>query len=150
MKTCGRMKDVETWFDTGAASNELQTHVNSCSICSEHLAFLKTTRAALRQMTDAATEHKLDVERFLTDYRDRKAEPVWGVPSRWGLVSAAAAACLVALSLLSIFTPDERSVDARSYVESVRSDVEGVTATTYHSDDGTAIVWVNVPEGDMW
>ncbi len=150
MNACDRFKEVETWFDTQTDSPLLEEHLAACSACRDHVAFLRTTRTAMRRVAETAGEHKIDAERFLTDYRERVEAAPRGFSPRWALVSAAGAAFLVAISLMSIVSPGNNAVDARSYVDSAQSDIEGATTETYHADDGTAIVWVNVPEGDMW
>lgn len=150
MKTCARTRNVEKWFDTGHEQDELQGHIAGCSTCRDHLRFLEATHTSMKQRATAVTEHPVNPDRFLTDFRERVQTQPRRLSPRWGLISAAAAACLVALSLLSILTPEPKAVDARSYVDSARTEIEGATAETYHSEDGTAVVWVNVPEGDMW
>lgn len=151
MNSCARMRDVEVWFDESRAPQDLHQHMAKCQACREHLRFLEAARPVFRTVAEAASDRPVNVERFLTDFRERReqSQPIRFSP-RWAFVSAAAAAFLVAMSLMSIFTPEDRAVDARSYVDSATSEIEGATTQTYHSDDGTAIVWVNVPEGDMW
>lgn len=151
MNTCVRAADLERWFDTGRGPADMPDHLNACADCAQHLKFLETTRTAMRRRAETRTEQPVNADRFLVDLRERIETEPRRLSPKWGLLSAAAAACLVALSLLSIFTPsDNGAVDARSYVESASTEIEGATTETYHSDDGTAIVWVNVPEGDMW
>ena len=41
-------------------------------------------------------------------------------------------------------------VEAQCVVESFTTEIGGATATSFVSGDGTATVWVNVPDGDMW
>lgn len=150
MNTCARIAEVEKWFDTGGGPDDLQRHIADCGACAEHLRFLESTRTAMKRTAAAVAERPVNADRFLTDFRERVQDRPQRLGPRWGLVSAAAAALIVALSLLSIFTPEQGAVDARSYVDSAQTEIEGATAETYHSEDGTAIVWVNVPEGDMW
>lgn len=151
MNACTRTREVEVRFDTGKESDELRRHVDTCSACREHLRFLESTRSVLRREAALANERQpINADRFIADLGNRLETEPRHLNPRWALVSAAAAACIVALSLLSIFAPTERAVEARSYVESAQTDIEGATTQTYHADDGTAIVWVNVPEGDMW
>lgn len=150
MKTCMRINEVEKWFDTGIDPAGVAEHVERCAACRHHLTFLESTRAALQQHAAVIADRTVNAERFLTDFRERAQTPSRHMNPRWGLLSAAAAAFLVAASLFSIFAPENGPVDARSYVESARTEIEGATAETYHAADGTPIVWVNVPEGDMW
>jgi anti-sigma factor RsiW len=151
MNSCNNMHRVETWFDSGAPmSEELSQHLESCNACSGHLAFLESTRNAFQTRAERIREHQLHADRFLQDFRDRNSAPERSLNPRWALASLVAASFIAALALMSIVTPAKAPVEARSLVESTSTDVEGATTETYHADDGTAIVWVNVPEGDMW
>ena len=70
-------------------------------------------------------------------------------PGRWAILSISTAAIIVAVSIVSIvfnFSGDPMQ-PVRAEVEQVSTDIDGATATFKYDDDGTATVWVNVPEG---
>ena len=68
----------------------------------------------------------------------------------WAVASLATAALVAAVSITILVSDGGAPVEARTEVESYGTEIEGATATTFYSEDGTATVWLNVPDGDMW
>lgn len=147
MEHCEREQEVQAMLDGHTAeSDELRAHLAECAFCREHAEAIQSVR---QMMTGVQQGEAPDFDEVWPGIRQGIAK----AKSRSNTVawlSAAAAACLIALSLLSLFAPGNSSASAKSYVDTVRTDIQGATTETVHEDDGTAIVWVNVPEGDMW
>lgn len=151
MKHCPHQLELESWFDGQPADPAaLRAHLEECAACQTHLKFLELTRERLNERARELSGRAPDPERFIAELRERTAAPSPFRGARWALLSLAAAAFIVAVSVFSMVTPQSRTAEARSTVQSAATDIEGATTETYHADDGTAIVWVNVPEGDLW
>jgi hypothetical protein len=69
--------------------------------------------------------------------------------SLWATASIAAAALVLVLSLLVIFNQPAEPVQATE-VESVHTELDGVSVNCYDSPQGTTTVWVTMPESDLW
>lgn len=67
----------------------------------------------------------------------------------WATASLVAAALVLVLSLLVIFHQPNEPVQATE-VESVHTDLDGVSVDCYDSPQGTTTVWVTMPENDLW
>ena len=151
MKTCRYEKDVERWFDgelDGAAA--IQAHVDTCAACAETLELLRLTRQGVRAVS---AEHEIADEHlpaYLDALRRRVEEPKRSYAGLWAFASIAAAALIVSFSTLVMFSDGPAPVEARTVIEDASTEIDGATTSSYYSDDGTATVWVNVPEGDMW
>lgn len=142
---------VERWFDGELADGDgIRAHLAVCPACTEHLATLERMRAgfAARKAVPAITDVQMNA--FLNELRDRVETAPVARPLRfWTMLSAAAAAIVVVVSLFSIVQPAPKPIEA-TVIERRSTDIEGATTSVSVSDDGTTTVWVNVPEGDMW
>ena len=151
MKSCPYEKNVERWFD-GELSDpgEMDSHVEQCTICAATLARLRQTREAVQAVV---IQEEISDAQFpaCMDGLRRQLEAPQRQPGRlWAFASLAAAACIVAVSTLFMFSQGPTPVAAQSVIEDASTEIDGATTSAYYSDDGTATVWVNVPEGDMW
>ena len=151
MKSCRYEKDLERWFDGELVdAGEMDSHVEQCTVCTDALEGLRKTREAVRAV--AAREEISDAQfpAFMDGLRRQLEEPRHRPGRLWAFVSIAAAACIVAVSTLFMFSQGPTPVAAQSVIEDASTEIDGATTSAYYSDDGTATVWVNVPEGDMW
>jgi anti-sigma factor RsiW len=151
MKTCPQEINVERWFD-GAAMDAaaVQSHLDGCLACRAYLAGLEHLRAgfAVRKAVPEIGDAQLPA--FLRQLQDRVETAPAARPLRfWTMVSAAAAALVVTVSVLSIVSTGPKPIEA-TVVEQRSTEIQGATTTVSVADDGTTTVWVNVPEGDMW
>ena len=151
MNDCAFEQKVERWFD-GERENTaaVEQHLAACAGCRDYVAFLETARA-VSQRADRPEIADAQMPAFMAGIREgaqAQREP-WGRRVLAGL-SLVTAALIVTISLISIFTPAPPPAAADTVVESSSTDIEGATTESYLSDDGNAVVWVNVPEGDMW
>ena len=62
----------------------------------------------------------------------------------------AAEAVVVAVSLLSIFSAGPDAIEATTEIQELSTDIDGATTDAKVDEDGTATVWINLPEGDLW
>ena len=151
MKSCRYEKDLERWFDGELEdTGEMDSHVKQCAVCTDALEGLHKTREAVRAV--AAREEISDAQfpAFMEGLRRQLEEPRHQPGRLWAFVSIAAAACIVAVSTLFMFSQGPTPVAAQSVIEDASTEIDGATTSAYYSEDGTATVWVNVPEGGMW
>ncbi len=149
MSTCRYLERVERWFDGEMAeSQDLEKHVAGCSPCAARLEELKTLRAAVdsararEEIGDA--QFPSFMQRIEEEIQSPKRRPV----GLWALASVAAAAVVVAFSLLSIVSPGPEPLQAVSIEES-STDIDGATTESVYVNEETTMVWINLPDGDM-
>jgi len=138
--------DIERWFDGESADPEpIKRHVAECASCSAHLAQLETVRKGVSALSRHEEIRDAQLPAFMTGIREGVERPVrWrGV---WAFVSIAAAALIVAASVLFIITNGPRTVNA---VESCSTELEGATVSSYASGNGVTTVWVNLAPDDI-
>ncbi len=152
MAKCGKIRELERVFDSGDGDlGALGEHVALCQVCSSHLASLRVMREAAHAATAKEAVSDMQFPAFMRGIHDRleSEQTRYMGPTHWAFASIATAALIVAVSLLVIFSGGPSEVSATA-IESYSTDVEGATVTTYSSENGTATVWLNVPQGDMW
>lgn len=142
---------LEAWFDGHLPADA----VDETSLAPELKAHLKMLRAMRGGVEATQKPHEIadaQLSSFLAGIREEaQGEPIaprW--PGLWAYASVAAAAVVVALSTLFIVAGPPGEVAAQSEVQSYSSEIEGATVDAYTSDDGTAVVWINAPEADVW
>lgn len=144
---------LEAWFDGRLPADAIEEHALSPAL-KGHLALLRALRngaqASAEAMPHAINDAQLPA--FLAGIREQaEGEPAglrW--PSLWAYASVAAAAVVVALSTLFIVAGGPEEVKAQSEVQTYSSELEGATIDAYTSDNGTAVIWINAPEADVW
>lgn len=150
MDTCRHQKDLERWFDGESPDSEsVESHLAACPACTAQLDGLRRARAAVTTLAEAPEIPDAQFPAFLASLHEQLARPKPRHRGRWALASAVAAALIVAVCVLVVFTPQPSPV-AATIVESYTTEIDGATTTSYYSENGTATVWINVPEGDMW
>lgn len=151
MNTCRYERDLERWFDGEYEGSEaIESHVEECAVCSNVLERMRLTRQAVRSVSERHEISDGQVPAFLTELRGRVERPRQSYAGVWAFASIAAAALVVSISTLVMFSEGPAPVEARTVIEEVTTEIDGATTSSYYSEDGTATVWVNVPEGDMW
>ena len=151
MKTCKQIQTIERWFDGESVNLDVESHLKDCAACTEHWAFLKQTRERVHALREQPTITEDQFSAYMRGIHDGTDRPQQRrISAGWTWLSACAAAVIVAVSLLSIFSTGPQPVDARSTVEETSSEIDGATMQSYDEADGTATVWVSLPEGDMW
>jgi anti-sigma factor RsiW len=146
---CNFGEHIERWFDGELAEGEqVRVHLALCPACRDHLALLERMREAIHA-DRAPSLDTAQIPAFLSDLRQRVEQRPARSFNLWAMLSVAAAAVVVAVSLISIFSPGPQSIEA-TVIEQVSTDIQGATTESVVSTDGTATVWVNLPEGDLW
>lgn len=151
MKTCKHEVDVERYFDGDpSAPDWIADHVAECPACHTHMAALEAIRQGAGAITGEAAIEDGQFHAFMDGIRSELDTPGrrWG--GLWAVTSLVAASLVVALSTFAIFSGSVDTVEAKTEVEYATTEMEGATTTVEYSEDGTATVWVDVPEGDMW
>lgn len=158
MSKCSWDKDIQRWFDGESANVEaVERHLDTCGVCRARLEELQALRDATQVQT-ALIPGVADAQMnaFLSGIRQRiEEEAVVSSAPRfywrrlWAYASLAAAALIVAVSALVVFSPRPEKASA-TVVESVKTEVDGANVKTYKSKDGSATVWVNLPQDDVW
>ena len=152
MGTCRFQRKAERWFD-GESNNrhEVERHVAECPDCAAWLEMLRETRAGVESVLGQVEISDAQLPAFLEGIREQIQGPRRRARTGlWALASVTAAALVVAISMMTIFSDGPAPVQAQTIVEQCSTELDGATTTSYYSEDGTATVWVNVPEGDMW
>lgn len=140
---------VERWFDGELAEGEqIRVHLAICPACRDHLALLERMRAAI-QADPVPTLADAQMHAFLSDLRTRVEQKPARAFNLWAMLSAAAAAVVVSVSLLSVFSAGPKPIEA-TVIEEVSTGIEGATTESNVLPDGTATVWINLPDGDLW
>lgn len=69
---------------------------------------------------------------------------------RWALVSVAAAALVVAVSVFAVLNSAQPQDVRATVVEEATTEIEGARVVWYPNEDGGATVWIEPAEGDVW
>lgn len=143
MKQLGAFMDNETQYcpcvpDT-SKDTALQSYRNAL------LVFKRGAAAAAHapEINDA------QFNTFMQGIREGIATPEPRFYGLWTLASLAAAALVLLISALAFLSTGSEPVRATE-VESVATELEGVTIRSYDSKQGMSTVWVNMPENDLW
>lgn len=146
MTDCTFQRDVERWFD-GEGSNEaeIERHIDGCPRCANHIERLAEARAAIAQ-TSVPVIADEQLPAFLRELEGRVHAPRRSRVGLWAMASAGAAAIVVALSIMSIFSTGPTPIAAQSTVDEFSTEIDGATTETFYTDDGTATVWINYDE----
>lgn len=86
---------------------------------------------------------------FMQGIREGVAEPAPRFAGLWTLASVATVMLIVIISLLAFFTGGPDPVRATE-VESVSTELQGVTVNYYDNPQGVSTVKVTMPESDLW
>ncbi len=150
MARCRFEQTVARWFDGESVDEtEVRAHLDACAHCRAYLVNLERMHTGAQEAATAVQITDSQFNRFLQELEEgvhRKRPRRVGL---WAMASVAAAAIVVALSVLSIFSTGPKPIEA-TVIEEAHTEIDGATTESYVSDDGTATVWVNVPEGDLW
>ena len=151
MVTCRNMRNVEQAFDRNAIDATLRSHLEQCPECAEHLEFLEMVRETTRSIEEAPEIGDAQLPSFMRGIQEGIDQPApRRSPLLFSWVSAAAAVVVVAAGLLSVTIVPPATVEARSIVDLSSTDIDGAEMETYDEDDGSATIWVRLPEGEEW
>lgn len=151
MKTCPNEQTIGRWFDGELHDDRaLESHLSECPRCAAYLGLLERIRSGAQEIAGLGEIGDGQFPAFMAGIRDGARQPSRGRRGLWAAASLATAALVAAVSITLMFSDGGAPVEAQSVVESYRTEIEGATATSFYSEDGTATVWLNVPDGDMW
>jgi anti-sigma factor RsiW len=142
MSTTQKLMEVERWLDEHPDA-ELPDVLAGDPACAAHAANMRTMRAALAASVSNERIEDAQLPAFMEGIRDGIERPSRGHRGLWAFASVAAAALIVALCVHLVFMapPSPHAV-----VEAADTEVEGATANGYISDNGTAVVWVEMDQ----
>jgi hypothetical protein len=144
-------QNLEAWFDGHLPADAVQEDALTPDL-KAHLALLRSLRGGVEAAHESREISDAQLPAFLAGIREQaQGEPVaarW--PGLWAYASVATAAVVVALSALFVVVGGPEEVKAQSEVQTYSSELEGATIDAYTSDNGTAVVWINAPEADVW
>ena len=151
MNGCKFLTRVERWFDGELVEAEaVERHLSDCLACRQHLAFLEKTRAGVGAVTEPAEISDAQMPAFLEGIREEVARrPKRRHTGLLALASVACAALISTASVLYLVSGQPTVAQADTVVESHDTEIEGATTEVHYSDDGTATVWINLPDGAM-
>ena len=151
MTTKITIQTLEAWFDGQLPPEAIQEETLSPEL-KGHLAMLRALRGGAQAVPKPHEIADAQLPLFLEGIRERaKGEPVaarW--PGLWAYASFATAAVVIAMSTMFIVAGGPVEVAAQSEVQTYSSEIEGAEIDAYTSDNGTAVVWINAPEADVW
>lgn len=151
MNPCQYHEAVSKWLDGESHDGaSIEQHIAGCPECSAHRTFVERTRAAIASASERVEIGEAQMPAYLNTLREKTQGAPRSRRGLWAFASVATAALLAALSIVVVFSGTPEAVEAETVVESVSTDIEGATARSFYGEDGTAIVWVNVPDGDLW
>ena len=149
MGICEYQERVERWLDGECADNDgVEKHLAACPSCRTYAEQTQRMREGVRAVSERAAIADAQFPSFYEAIREGVNRPPRRY-GRWAILSITTAAIIVAISIVSIlfnFSGDPMQ-PVRAEVEQVSTEIDGATATFKYDDDGTATVWVNVPEG---
>ena len=144
---CTYQNEVERWFD-GETTNDakMEAHVEQCTDCKAHLAFLRETRAAISALPHSPEIADTQIPAFLEGITEGIHKPHRRYTGIWAMASGVAAALIAAVAMMSMLTPPETPVGAQTVIESSSTDIDGATVDVLNPDDETPTVWLNIPD----
>ena len=149
MDKCRWINAVERWFDGETSDAEpVMAHVAACPVCAAHLAQLQTLRRGVAALVTHEEIADAQFPAFVTGIRQGLERPPY-YRRFWTFASVTAAALIVAVSALLMFTGGSKTVDA-TVVESCSTEVAGATVTSYASENGVTTVRVEMSQDDLW
>ncbi|HRI86958.1 MAG TPA: hypothetical protein PK869_01770 [Candidatus Hydrogenedentes bacterium] len=144
-----RQKKLAQRFDGNAESGISPSTTDEQA----YIADLQYLRDAARAIPAAPEISDAQFSAFMRGIREGvDATPA---PRRgfWAALSLVAAALVVAVSLFVIFETNnivQPPAVGASVVESASSDISGATVTSGTSEDGSAVVWFEAGQVEMW
>ena len=149
MNGCQYLERVDGWFDGEMAeSQDFEIHLAGCPLCAARLEELKTLRATVDSLRAREEINDAQFPLFMERIEEEIRPPKRRLVGLWVLASASAAALVVALSLISIVSPGPEPLQAVTIEES-STDIDGATTESVYVNEETAMVWINLPDGDM-
>ncbi|MCP4642251.1 MAG: hypothetical protein GY851_17535 [bacterium] len=143
-------RQVERWFD-GESPEPDDAALRAALARPEaqsHLDDLRRMRDAMDAVSEPRTIEDAQFPTFMADIREGIERPRHQHRGVWALASVTAAALIVAVSAYLVFS-GHGTGDPDTVVRAAESEIENAEVRTYSGDDGTATVWVSVPEKDM-
>lgn len=151
MGKCRQMASIERWLDGELPeSDAIKRHLSECPQCgaySERLGVLRRgvqTVAMHEEIRDSQFPAFMEGVRARIDASRRRSTGIWA------LASVGAAALIVAGSIFVVITGGPSEVGAQTVVLEASTQLEGWRANAYTSENGTATVWVDEAEEDLW
>jgi len=120
----------------------------------EEQAYLERLRQLREGVRNAASTEVIEdaqFRSFMDGIREGIETPRPGHRRLWAYVSLSAAALIVAAStyITYLAVTSDSGTGVGTVVEAYESDIPGATVDSSTSEDGTASVWVTVPERDI-
>lgn len=151
MNTCKRFPEAERFFDGIEVRNsDISEHVSNCPECGAYVARLDAIRSAVAGGLAKGEIADGQFNAFMSGVRGRIETDPKSQRSFWAASSLVAASLLMAVSAFVIISGGAPEAQARTEVQFVETDLEGATTSVTYSEQGSATVWLNVPDGEMW
>lgn len=144
---CTHQNEVERWFDGEATLGaQLESHIEECSSCKEHVEFLRETRAAIEALPQSPEIADAQMPAFLEGISEGIHQPRRRFSGIWAMASGVAAALIAAVAMMSMLTAPEAPIGAESKVETYSTDIEGASVDVLGGENETQTVWLNTPD----
>ncbi len=138
MTSCRWTQQVEAYFD-GEAASGVEAHLDGCAVCAGHLDMLRAQREAVAGAQERATIQDAQFSAFMDGIREGLEAPRRRHTGFWAMASMAAAAMLVVLGTMYVFSGGPETVKATE-VEFVSTDLEGAAVDWYNTEDGVTSI----------
>lgn len=146
-------RQVERWFDGESPNETLEVPADAKAEADAYLKEMETIRDGLREAAPRPVIGDGQFPAFMSGIREGiEAGPRPARRSAWAVLSLAASALIVAVSILFILDgggngPHDVVSAAPTEVETASSEIDGVRIDI---DNETGTVWVSDPGGDLW
>ncbi len=142
LKQIGALLDGETRYSGNATAclDDVE--------CRAHGAAIEAIRRGAREAAHAPEISDGQFGAFMAGIREGVEQPEARPASLWAMASLSAAALVLVLSLLAIFSRGAEPVRATE-IESVHTELEGVTVE-FNNQQDVSTVWVTMTESDLW
>ncbi len=110
---------------------------------------LTLLRQGARQAAHAPEISDAQFPIFMAGLRDALERPEPRHSGLWAMASLSAAALVLVLSILALFSRGAEPVRATE-IESAHTELDGVTVDLSNDASGLSTVWVTMPESDLW
>lgn len=142
MKQIGALLDGEPHY-----SGDAEHHLGDAA-CRDYADAVRLMRSGAREAAHAPEISDAQLGAFIAGIRDGIERPEPRTAGLWATASVVAAALVLVLSLLAVFSRGGEPVRATE-VESAYTELEGVTVEFDNRGD-VSTVWVTMPESDLW
>lgn len=147
MNTCRWIKETQRWCDGEAVDTEaVERHVAECAVCASHAEAIRVMRGGVQAAATREIISDAQFPAFMEGIREH-IRPDRPLRRGWRALTSLSATAALVVALIGFFLLTGGPQDVQAVeIELYETELEGATVTSYYSEDGTATVWVTMPE----